>query len=59
MEQNKSIENLSEAASLAEQMYIETQQVKNHRKTAVVLQSLTEESFCLNIKHVCMWASVM
>lgn len=28
MEQNKSIENLSEAASLAEQKYIETQQVE-------------------------------
>lgn len=34
MEQNKSIENLSEAASLAEQMYIETQQVKKSQKNS-------------------------
>lgn len=32
---------------------------RKYRKTAVVLHSLTKESFYLNVKHVCMWASVM
>ncbi len=54
----KSEENLSEAASLAEQKYIATTGRKR-RKTAVVLHSLNKELFYLSIQHVCMWVSVM